>query len=52
MHPILQEMLFTPMGWLVIAGFIIMLGVSVYLHVFIRNRMREEDRQQGRSPDA
>lgn len=45
MHPILHEILFTPMGWLLIAGTIIMLGIGIVLHLFIRNRMREEDQQ-------
>lgn len=43
MHPILHEILFTPMGWLLIAGTVIMLGIGIFLHLFIRNRMREED---------
>lgn len=46
MHPILHEILFTPMGWLLIAGTVIMFGIGIYLHLFIRNRMREEGQQR------
>lgn len=42
MHPILREVLTEPVGWLTIAGALIMLAMPVATALFIRRRMREE----------
>ncbi len=50
MHPILREMLTEPVGWLTIAGGLIILGMPLATALFIRRRMRDEaadDRRKG-----
>jgi len=42
MHPILREVLTEPVGWLTIAGGLIILAMPVATALFIRRRMREE----------
>lgn len=41
MHPILHEILFTPMGWLLIAVVIATAFITGYLHWYIAKKMRE-----------
>lgn len=42
MHPILHEILFTPMGWLLIAVVIATAFITGYLHWYIAKKMRED----------
>ena len=42
MHPILREVLTEPVGWLTIAGGLIILAMPVATALLIRRRMREE----------
>lgn len=44
MHPILREMLYEPVGWLTIAGGLIILFMPLVTALFIRRRMREDAR--------
>lgn len=46
MHPMLREMLMEPVGWLTIIGGLIILGVPLWLAVFLRRKMREEERDK------
>lgn len=50
MHPILHEVLFTPMGWLLIGVVVATIFITAYLHLFIARKMREDEkaaRQRG-----
>lgn len=47
MHPILTEILTRPVGWLAIGGSIIMVGVGITMFLFVRKKIREEERDQG-----
>lgn len=50
MHPVLVEILARPVGWLLIAGTLIMIGIAVGVPIFIRSRERaeaEEARRKG-----
>lgn len=44
MHPILMEILARPVGWLAIGGSMVMVGVGLTLFLFVRRRIREEER--------
>ena len=44
MHPILVEILTRPVGWLAIGGSLVMVGVGVTLFLFVRRKIREEER--------
>ena len=48
MHPMLREMLMKPVGWLTIAGALIILGLPLFTVLFVRRRLREEEK--GKSP--
>lgn len=50
MHPVLVEIIARPVGWLLIAGTLIMIGIAVGVPIFIRYRERieaEEARRKG-----
>jgi len=50
MHPVLVEILARPVGWMLIAGTLIMIGIGVGVPLFIRHRERieaEEARRKG-----
>lgn len=42
MHPVLVEIVARPVGWLLIAGTLIMIGIAVGVPLFIRSRERAE----------
>ena len=46
MHPILRDMLMQPVGWLTIAGALIILGIPLFTVLFIRRKMREDERNK------
>ncbi len=46
MHPILVEMLQKPVGWLTIAGMVIMLAMPFVVRAYIRKWMREEQQDK------
>ena len=48
MHPILREILMEPVGWLAIGGSIIMVGISVFVALFVRRKAREEEKKRQR----
>ena len=48
MHPILREILMEPVGWLAIGGSIIMVGISVLVALFVRRKVREEEKKRQR----
>ena len=48
MHPILREVLTEPVGWLTIAVALVILGMPLATALFIRRRMREEERERKR----
>ena len=46
MHPILHEMLLRPVGWLTISGALIIVGIPLFTVLFIRRKMREDERNK------
>ena len=48
MHPILREILMDPVGWLAIGGSIVMVGISVFVALFVRRKVREEEKKRQR----
>jgi len=48
MHPILREILLEPVGWLAIGGSIVMVGISVFVALFVRRKVREEEKKRQR----
>lgn len=48
MHPVLVELFARPVGWLLIAGTLVMLGIGVGVPLFIRSRERAEARDAKR----
>jgi protein-S-isoprenylcysteine O-methyltransferase Ste14 len=48
MHPILREILMEPVGWLAIGGSIIMVCISVFVALFVRRKVREEEKKRQR----
>jgi protein-S-isoprenylcysteine O-methyltransferase Ste14 len=48
MHPILREILMEPVGWLAIGGSIVMVGISVFVALFVRRKVREEEKRRQR----
>ncbi|MGY0610660.1 MULTISPECIES: hypothetical protein [unclassified Luteimonas] len=50
MHPVLVEIIARPVGWMLIAGTLIMIGIGIGVPLFIRHRERleaEEARRRG-----
>lgn len=47
MHPILREILLEPVGWLAIGGSLVMFGLGLALAVYLRRRIKEEERNRG-----
>jgi len=48
MHPILREILMEPVGWLAIGGSIVMVGISVFVALFVRRKVRDEEKKRQR----
>jgi protein-S-isoprenylcysteine O-methyltransferase Ste14 len=48
MHPILREIFMEPVGWLAIGGSIVMMGISVFVALFVRRKVREEEKKRQR----
>ncbi|GGK14934.1 hypothetical protein [Luteimonas terricola] len=48
MHPVLVEILARPVGWLLIGGTLIMIGIGFGVPLFIRSRERAEAEEAGR----
>ena len=46
MHPILREILLEPVGWLAIGGSILMVGISIFVALFVRRKVREEEKKR------
>ncbi len=46
MHPILREIFMEPVGWLSIGGSIVMVGISVFVAMFVRRKIREEEKKK------
>lgn len=46
MHPVLVEMLQKPVGWLTLAGGIILIAMPFVVRAFIRKQMEAEARQK------
>jgi protein-S-isoprenylcysteine O-methyltransferase Ste14 len=44
MHPILMEILTRPVGWLAIGGSIVMVSLGLAMFLFVRRKIREEER--------
>ncbi|WP_168198953.1 hypothetical protein [Luteimonas granuli] len=52
MHPVLVELLARPVGWLLIAGTLIMVGIGIGVPLFIRSRERAEAAEAARRDAA
>lgn len=52
MHPVLVELLARPVGWLLIAGTLIMVGIGIGVPLFIRSRERAEAAEATRRGEA
>ncbi len=48
MHPMLREMLTEPVGWMTIIGGLAILAMPLATALFIRKRMREDERAGSR----
>ncbi len=48
MHPILREIFMEPVGWLASGGSIVMVGISVFVALFVRRKVREEEKKRQR----
>lgn len=48
MHPVLVEIVARPVGWLLIAGTLVMIGIAIGVPLFIRSRERAEAREARR----
>ena len=46
MHPVWVEMLQKPVGWLTISGALIIVGIPLFTVLFIRRKMREDERNK------
>jgi protein-S-isoprenylcysteine O-methyltransferase Ste14 len=44
MHPMLRELLMEPVGWMTIIGLAIMFGTALVVAVYVRRKIREEER--------
>ena len=47
MHPILHAILLEPVGWLAIGGSIIMVATGIAVGLFVRGKVREQERERG-----
>jgi len=52
MHPVLVELLMRPVGWMLIAGTLVMIGIGIGVPLFIRKRERAEARAADRRVGA
>lgn len=48
MHPILREIFLEPVGWLAIGGSLVMVGLGVALQLYLRKKIKEEERGGGK----
>jgi hypothetical protein len=48
MHPILHAILLEPVGWLAIGGSFVMVATGIAVGLFIRSKVREQERERGR----
>ena len=48
MHPVLREILMEPVGWLAIGGSIVMVGIAFAVAMFVRKKVREEEKRPPR----
>ena len=48
MHPVLREILMEPVGWLAIGGSIVMVGLAFAVAMFVRKKVREEEKRPPR----
>jgi len=48
MHPILREILMEPVGWLAIGGSIVTVGIGAFVALFVRRKMREDEKKPKR----
>ncbi len=46
MHPILHAVLLEPVGWLAIGGSLIMVGTGIAVGLFVRSKVREQEREK------
>jgi hypothetical protein len=46
MHPILREIFLEPVGWLAIGGSIVMFGIGLWVSLFVRRKVREDERNR------
>jgi protein-S-isoprenylcysteine O-methyltransferase Ste14 len=44
MHPIMSELFTKPVGWMTLGGIAFMLFMALYLWLYARKKMREEER--------
>ena len=45
MHPIWHAILLEPVGWLAIGGSIVMVGIALGVAVYVRGKVRDEERR-------
>ena len=48
MHPILREIFMEPVGWMTIIGGLVIVGLPLWIGVFLRRKMREEEGDKGK----
>ena len=48
LHPVLREILMEPVGWLAIGGSIVMVGIAFAVAMFVRKKVREEEKRPPR----
>ena len=48
MHPILMDIFTRPVGWLAIGGSIVMVGIAFAVAMFVRKKVREEEKRPPR----
>lgn len=52
MHPVLVEIVARPVGWMLIAGTLAMIGIAVGVPLFIRSRERAEALEAQRGDES
>ena len=45
MHPIMREMFAEPVGWLTIIGALIILGLPLFIALFVRTRIKDDEKK-------
>ncbi|MCE7033440.1 DUF3149 domain-containing protein [Lysobacter sp. GX 14042] len=46
MHPVLTELLTRPVGWLSLGGVLFMVGMSIWLTLYARRRMAQDEKAE------